>query len=386
MHDVIRPPRPPVPRPSGLRPVRRAVAAALALGLLASCSASADDAEPAPPSPMPYPGTEWAVADPSSVGLDAAPLAAMDADLQARDSDCVAVVRDGVVVHEQAWNGTAIDDDREAFSASKSVTSALVGIAQEQGHLSIDQPASDFITEWKGTPSESVTIRNLLSNDSGRYYEFVNDYSTMAAQAPDKTAFAIDLDQQYPPGAEWAYNNSAIQTLEAVLERSTGQDVEAFAQENLFRPIGMSSTIARDAAGNPLTFMGTQASCLDLARFGYLFLRGGRWEGEQVVPDAWVDQSTDVSQSLQPKYGFLWWLNQDGAPQWDLPEDAFAAIGLGGQISLVVPSWNLVATRMGRGSAGDGGGAGIIDVMAGHLRRAVEGPATPAPGTDSTAP
>jgi CubicO group peptidase (beta-lactamase class C family) len=339
-----------------------------------ACSSGEVTEESASEAAPVFPGGDWPTAEPTAVGLDAVVLEEMNADVGARDSDCVAVVKDGQLVDQAAFGGTGIDDDHEAWSASKSITSTLVGIAEEQGFLSIDEPASTYLTEWRGTPSESVTVRNLLANDSGREYAFDTDYVEMAAQAPDKTAFALDLGQQHTPGEQWDYNNSAIQTLEAVLERATGQDVEAFARENLFDPIGMTSAIKRDDAGNPLTFMGTQASCLDLARFGYLFLRGGRWGDRQVVPADWVVDATTPSQALQTTYGYLWWLNQDGDPQWpDLPEDAYAALGLGGQVALVVPSWDMVVTRMGRGFEGDGGGSAIIATMAGHLRRAVEG-------------
>lgn len=348
---------------------RPTAALALLALLLGACSGSggqtATDRAPdtttstTVPEEVVFPGDTWETAAPADVGLDPAVLAELDAYLEGTGSNCMAVIKDGYLVDEHYWNGTDTETNQEIFSASKSVTSTLVGIAQSEGHLDIDQPASDFITEWKGTPSESVTIRNLLSNDSGRYYDFRTDYLEMTS-AEDRTAFAIGLDQQHEPGTHWEYNNSAIQTLEAVLERATGQDVEEFAQEHLFGPIGMSSTIARDKAGNPATFMGVQAGCLDMARFGYLFLRGGVWDGEQVVDADWVEEATTASQDLNTAYGYLWWRNTDG--RWlvpalgtegegrfwkDAPLDAFAALGLGGQIILVLPSEDIVVTRAG---------------------------------------
>lgn len=348
---------------------RLAVALAIAL-VVAACSGSGDEtstdtaADGGSTTPttegVVFPGDTWETADPAEVDLDPAVLAELDAYLESTGSNCMAVIKDGYLVDQQYWNGTDADSNQEIFSASKSVTSTLVGIAQAQAHLDITQPASDFITEWKGTPSESVTIENLLSNDSGRYYDFQTDYLTMAAGSPDRTAFAIGLEQQHEPGTHWEYNNSAIQTLEAVLERATGQDVEEFAQENLFEPIGMSSTISRDQAGNPATFMGVQAGCLDMARFGYLFLQDGDWDGEQVVESEWVEQATSASQDLNTAYGYLWWRNTDdrwlvpavGAEGegrfWkDAPLDAYAALGLGNQIILVLPSENMVVTRAG---------------------------------------
>jgi CubicO group peptidase (beta-lactamase class C family) len=313
-----------------------------------------------------FPGETWDLTSPQKVGLDQAGLDELASYLDTTDSNCLVVIKDGQLVEEVYWNGTDADANQEIWSASKSVTSTLVGLAQEQGFLEIEQPASDFITEWQGTPSESVTIENLLSNDSGRYWDFETDYLKMAAGSPDRTAFAIGLDQQHDPGTHWEYNNSAIQTLEAVLERSTGQDVEDFAQENLFEPIGMTSTIGRDQSGTPATFMGVQAGCLDMARFGYLFLQHGNWDGEQVVPAEWTEQATAASQDLNQAYGYLWWRNTDGgwiAPGiaeprdtvfWeDAPLDAYAALGLGGQIVLVLPNENMVVARAGPNSSGD---------------------------------
>ena len=144
------------------------------------------------------------------------------------------------------------------------MTSTLVGIAQDQGYLSIDEPASTYLDEWVGTDSEDVTIGNLLSNDSGRYHDMATDYIELNG-VEDRTAFAIDLGQQDEPGTEWRYNNAAIQTLEAVLERATVQPVQEFAQENLCCPIGMTSELVFDAVGKPPTYIGVQAGCFDVA-------------------------------------------------------------------------------------------------------------------------
>lgn len=305
-----------------------------------------------------YPDPDWATADAADVGLSQDGLDAMADYLESSGSNCMAVIKDGQLIDERYWNDTTVDSDQEIFSASKSVSSTLIGIAQDQGFLDIDQPASDFITEWQGTDSEDVTIRNLLSNDSGRYYDFETDYFRMTT-APNRTEFAIALDQQYEPGEHWEYNNSAIQTLQAVLERSTGQDMTEFAEENLFGPIGMSSHYQPDRSGTEPTFMGVQASCQDLARFGYLYLQDGTWNGEQVVSEEYVHEATAPSQDLNQAYGFLWWLNEEGyllpvvggegeGLFWpDAPDDAYAALGLGDQITLVLPSENMIVTRLG---------------------------------------
>jgi CubicO group peptidase (beta-lactamase class C family) len=316
--------------------------------------ATAPDRKEAPPTTGPPPIREWEEADPADVGLDAAPLEALGDSLGAKASDCMTVIKDGKLVTERYWNGTEPDTDREVFSVTKSVTSTLVGIAQDEGLLDIDEPASKYLTEWQGTPSESVTIANLLSNDSGRFWSQSVDYEDMIA-ATDKTAFSIGLTQQEPPGTAWMYNNSAIQTLEAVLERATGQPVADFAEERLFDPIGMTAEMSKDPAGNTTTFMGMHAGCRDLARFGQLYLNEGSWQGEEVVSSDWVEEAVEPSQELRPAYGYLWWLNRggtDGAspdlrPWPSAPPTAYAALGLFDQIVLVLPEQDMVVVRIG---------------------------------------
>ncbi len=311
-----------------------------------------------------YPVPDWVEVDPESTGVDPEALQRIVDVAEGKGSHCLVVTRDGQIVGEWYWGDWDETTEQEVFSATKSFTSTLVGIAQDRGELDIDEPASKYIPEWVGTDSEDVTIRNLLSNDSGRFWEFAVDYFDMATGSQDKTAFAIDLDQQHDPGTFWEYNNSAIQTLEAVLETATGMDVGEYAQRYLFEPLGMASSLGRDRAGNPLTFSALSASCRDMARLGYLFLRDGRWaDGEQVVSESWVEEATQPSTELNTAYGYLWWLNVDG--HWVLPtllmgrdegdgkrvpgmpEEVFAAQGFGGQIIAVYPSTGVVMARIG---------------------------------------
>jgi CubicO group peptidase (beta-lactamase class C family) len=337
----------------------------------------------------PVPGAAWDTVEPTAAGLDPAGLEALRSFVDGRDSNCVAVIKDGRLAYAWYAEGTDAGTRQEIFSATKSMTSTLVGIAAGEGELSLDQPASDFLTEWKGTPSEAVTIRQLLANDSGRFWSVVSDYGTLL-RSPDKTAYALGLDQQHEPGTHWDYNNSAIQTLSAVIQRATGMDLSSYAKVKLFDPIGMGSSIRKDAVGNPLAFMGAQANCEDMARFGLLFERDGVWGDRQVLPDGWVAEATAASQPLNNGYGFLWWRNgtqalgplggsQDlatgnalglapggdagsttttavtgttfpGGLIWPhAPADAYAALGLGDQIALVIPSRHLVVVRLGRG-------------------------------------
>lgn len=381
----------------------RAGAAVLAgsVLLLAACSSSATDtaaggaaptsvadgstgtAGTAPgtttaPAGGPVPGDEWETADPASLGFDAAALDQLSAQAEAGGSNCLVVVKDGKIVEEDYYNGATADAPQEVWSATKSYSSTLVGIAQDEGLLSIDDLATEYIPEWEGTPSAEVTVRNLIANDSGRHYDYETDYLRMAGGAPDKTQFAIDLDQDAPPGTVWKYNNSAIQTLDRVLTEATGMTADEYADAKLLDPIGMtSSSMSKDPTGNTLTFMGLQSTCRDMARFGVLMLNRGNWGGEQIVSEAWVDDATgQASQELNGAYGYLWWLNREGvmgageqattgeaAAEPTIgqmvpgaPDDVYWALGLGGQVIAVHPSSGVVAVRLAPTRAPEGAG------------------------------
>jgi CubicO group peptidase (beta-lactamase class C family) len=326
-----------------------------------------------------YPGVEWEEVDPAEAGFDPARLEQAAARAEETRSNCLLVTRQGRLVSEWYWNEGEPETPQEVFSATKSYGSTLVGIAQADGALDIDDPASEYIDEWVGTPSEDVTVRNLLSNDSGRHWDAATDYARLPFEQ-DTTGFGIGLDQADEPGTTWNYNNSAIQTLDAVLEEATGEDPAAFADERLLGPIGMDhSEMGHDPSGNTLIFMGLRSTCRDMARFGYLFLRNGAWDGEQVVPEDWVAEATgQASQELTSGYGLLWWLNrrgpvlgplgamsgpadpgedvQEGQMAEGAPEDMYWALGLGGQVVSIDPGSETVVVRLGPPALGGGAG------------------------------
>ena len=329
------------------------------------------------------PGDQWDRIDPAAAGFDPAALDAVAADAQAAGSNCLVVVRHGRLVADRYWNGTDASTAQEIFSATKSVASTLVGIAQGDGDLDVADHASRYVPSWAGTPAGAVTVADLLSNDSGRHWDVTTDYLGLLS-AQDRDAYAAALAQDGPPGSTWVYNNAAIQNLDAVVRTATGEDTAAFARARLFDAIGMAHTrMTTDAVGGTNMFFGVQSTCEDLARFGLLFLRQGEWGGDAVVPADWVAAATDrPSQPLNAAYGYLWWLNREGPVLDDAlrattaeeaarlparrlvpgaPADMYWAIGLGGQIVQVDPGSDTVVVRLGpaRLAPSDGpGGAG----------------------------
>ena len=365
---------------------RGMTAAALSAALLAaSCSSGDDDSssetddttettEAAAPDTA-FPGDEWATVDPAEAGFDPAKLDEIAADAEASASYCFMVVRHGELVKEWYWGEETPTTPHEVFSATKSYASTLVGLAVADGKLDVDDKASEYIPEWVGTPSEDVTVKDLLSNDSGRHWDFQSDYPGLIG-APDRTAYGIGLGQDGPPDTIWAYNNSAIQTLDAVLDATVDESPADYAQERIFEPIGMAdSEMTLDGAGNTNMFFGLQSTCQDMARFGHLFLNQGTWDGDEVVPAEWVDEAIGApSQDLNASYGYLWWLNHkgpqpnpdaatdpnagpgpDGQAVPGAPEDMFWAHGLGDQIIAVDPGSDTVVVRLGDGGAGGSG-------------------------------
>jgi len=333
-----------------------------ACALLAACSEGKPAPEPTPTVNTGEPGEKWSMINPAEAGFDPGKLTKLDELLAANRSTCEVVTRDGKVVHQKYWNGSEADTKKPVFSITKSFTSLLVGIAADQGKLSIDDKASKYIPQWVGTASEDVTIRNLLSNDSGRHWDFETDYIGMATSAGDKTAFAIALKQDAKPGTVWVYNNSAIQTLSAVLRKATGKEPAVYASEKIFQRLGMNDTSwLPDRSSHTSTYAGISSTCR-------MTMRHGEWNGKQIVPAAYLAEATGRSSTkLNAAYGLLWWVNRDGpilgaltasgSPGADrarvgqlaprAPDDAYWALGFGEQIVSVVPSKGIVAVRMG---------------------------------------
>jgi CubicO group peptidase (beta-lactamase class C family) len=338
---------------------------AFAAGAAALALALASSADAAPP---PAPGAAWQKVSPASVGLDPAKLSQIAAQAGKGRSNCLVVVRDGKLAGEWYFRGTGPSTTQDVFSVTKSVASTLVGMAQDEGRLRIGESASRWISQWKGTPSAAVTVRDLLSMDSGREWNALTDYLGLLA-ARDRTAFAIGLGQAAAPGTVWAYNNSAVQTLDRVLFAATHESVVRFAQQRLFGPLGMAhTTMATDRAGNAQMFEGIRSTCRDLARFGVLMLDRGLWRGKRIVSPGWVGQATGTSSTrLNAGYGYLWWLNHEGVVADVLaatslqqarhatkgrlvpgaPDRMYWALGLGDQIIQVDPGTRTVVVRLG---------------------------------------
>ena len=367
---------------------RRRLAVAVVLGSLAACSTpSADRLPPSTPGPggAPSPSAstgssgpaepaepaafDWGVSEPRAAGFDRRRIDRLAAHARRAGSACFLVARGDDVVGEWYWRGDDAATSREVFSITKSVTSTLVGIAQGQGLLDVDDSAARYVRAWRGTLAAEVTVRDLLSNDSGREWSTSADYAGLI-RAPRRTRYAVGLEQQHRPGEVWAYNNAAIQTLDRVLRGASGTTTDRYAAEQLFAPLGMADTFLTGDSSkqSTSTAFGLNSTCRDLARVGLLLARDGRWQDQQLLPAAWVRDAVGApSQEQNAAYGLLWWLNREGPLRGPLdqtdpsgtpdvvrtgrmapgaPAELFAALGFGGQVLLVDPVSDTVVVRL----------------------------------------
>jgi CubicO group peptidase (beta-lactamase class C family) len=241
-----------------------------------------------------------------------------------------------------------------SWSMAKSVTQALVGLCVADGALALDAPAP--VPAWAGDARRAITLQQLLNMRSG--LEFVEDYVDSGVShviemlfgtgKDDVAGYAAAFPLVAPPGALWNYSSGTSNIVARIVGDAVGggeAGLRAFMSERLFGPIGMTTADPRfDPAG---TFIGSSfvyASAPDFARFGYLYLRGGTWDGQAVLPAGWADHArtpTPVPETEDYGYGAHWWL-------WREEPGSLAAHGYEGQRIVVLPGRDLVLVRLGR--------------------------------------
>jgi CubicO group peptidase (beta-lactamase class C family) len=295
-----------------------------------------------------WPGGDWEVSTPEAQGMDAARLGDVASYCAGHKCGAVVITRHGRIVWERYWLGWNENSTDNSWSMAKSITDALVGIAIKDGKITgVDQSAADFIPQWRGTDKEEITLRNLLSMTSGLLWNedyFAKSDVTTMITSDDQTGYAIDRPRLHNPGDDWYYSSGDTQLFSAVIKAATGMEAGQYAQEKLFEPIGIKGAWwDTDNAGNTMTYCCVHTTARNFARFGYLFLRNGRWNDAQIVPQAWVAESVKPSQWENPSYGYFWWLPD--LP--DVPKDMFMADGFQTKRIYVIPSLDIVAVRIG---------------------------------------
>jgi CubicO group peptidase (beta-lactamase class C family) len=305
--------------------------------------------------PPVVPGATWQVDTPERHHMDDATLARARsyAFQDGKHTQGVVVVRDGAIVAE--WYAPGADEQSWAasWSMAKSVTSALVGIAIDEGKIpGIEVPMTTYFPDWAQRGLGDVTLRDVLEMSSGLAWNesyspselATSDVIKMVVQSPDELAYAASRPKADPPGTRFNYTSGGSMLLSGVLQQATGDSVEEYAKQKLWSPLRASKVdMWSDAAGHTLTYCCVDTTSRDFARFGLLYLDRGRWGDRQVVPASWVERSVAGSRAAPDTYGLQWWLSDvDG-----VPHDMFSARGHDGQYIYVVPSLDLVVVRNG---------------------------------------
>ena len=263
----------------------------------------------------------------------------------------------GVVVHQQgqlkySWFQSGADLITPVYSCTKSILSALIGIAIDKGIISpVEDPVCSYLPELSAQLNDSkrqITIADLLTMTSGlEWEEFDKPYWEMKKSA-DPVKFTFDKPLNHEPGAVFTYNSGGSHVLAVLLQQASGMNVSDFAIKYLFQPLGIEQFKWNDILGTPEGGTGLQLHLTDLAVFGDLYLNKGSYRGQQIVSEAWTQESTKVHHkalmhykpNIFGAYGYHWWVSP---ARKESPLEYYFALGFGGQYLFVIPSLSIVA-------------------------------------------
>jgi CubicO group peptidase (beta-lactamase class C family) len=290
------------------------------------------------------------------------------------------VIKDDTIIFEWFKDGIGRETVLPSFSMSKSVTSALIGIAIDESLIeSVRDPIALYLPEYDSPKFADLQVEHLLAMNSGfkhslgfaPWSDFVRSYFD-----PDLRKVALTQKFKYPPGSFFTYNNSNTQLLGIILEQTTGLTPSAYLEEKIWKRIGTEHptrwSMDSEKSGFEQMASGLYARPLDYARFGRLFLRRGNWEGKQIISEDWVKKSTapdaagkdpagyydlrkkknnpyyDYFMNEGGYYGYQWWGYTKAT---GVPNDFYAS-GMFGQFIYISPGKNAIILRFGSDTAG----------------------------------
>jgi CubicO group peptidase (beta-lactamase class C family) len=318
------------------------------------------------PAGTPWPTEVWPTGDvPPGVELD--PLL----DELFDDTGLLATTYATVVIHHgrlvaeryagelERWDGPSEEIGPGtrflSWSMAKSMLHALVGTLVGDGRLILDAPAPVPAWQGAGDPRGAITLQDLLEMRDG--LDFVEEYiigsrsdvidMLFGSGQDDVAAFTEAKPLAVEPGSRFNYSSGTSNVISAVVARSVGRgdNYGSYLRQRLFQPIGMTSAVPGfDKTGNWVASSMVHATARDLARFGYLYLRDGLWDGHRLLPEGWVDHGR-LPHSVDPEDGDLY-----GAHWWVVGDEygSFRASGYEGQSILVSPALDLVVVRLGK--------------------------------------
>lgn len=322
-----------------------------------------------------WPTKEWQIVDPEHVGMDGSKFKDLESMIksQYKNINGIVVVRKGYMVFERYYNGYDHLDAHHVASVTKSVISALIGIAIDAEYIkNIDQKVLDFFPEYATDEGElqkrTITIRHLLTMTAPFPFSW-KEGNKEGREPLDRlrrqrnwVMYILNLMGQSGQPGRFQYYTAGTHLLSAIITRTTGMCAREFANERLFRSIGMieipdhemksfgldevfGKNITgwiKDPNGNNTGGWGLTLTPRDMARFGLLYLNQGIWEDKQIISKDWIHESTDKSIVLDSKgngyngYGYLWWRREEDGIF------AYSALGDGGNVICCIPEKDLV--------------------------------------------
>lgn len=329
-----------------------------------------------------WPTKKWQTSTPEEQGMDSEKLIEMVEEYQKTHQenkeiiiDSMTIIRNNRIVADMYFNSQYPKNTKHIInSCTKSIMSALIGIAIEQGHIkNVDVPIIEILNDKKiKNPDQrlkDISIKNLLAMQTGLNSQDSYLYRWKGLfemqMTDDWTEYILNLNTKTEPGTRFDYSNHASFLLSAIITKTTGTDTHTYARENLFKPLGINDVFwEKSPQGIYHGFARMWLKPHDMAKFGMLYLQKGQWDGQQIVPKKWIEESikahsfpkqyryiynhdgkinfnlsgaswvsTNFMRPLADGYGYQWWLDESGM---------FAAVGVGGQYIVIVPDKNLV--------------------------------------------
>lgn len=301
---------------------------------------------------------DWQAKGPETLGMDSEKLLKLEPMIKSEYSNIngIVVVRNGYIAYERYHNGYGPDDMHHVASVTKSIISALIGIAIEAGYIKdADQQVLDFFPECDTADKtkQDITIRHLLTMTAPYTFEDWHEPLDKMCMQPDWVAYTLDMLGQKGRIGTFKYSTAGAHLLSAIITRSTGQSAREFANKHLFAPTGMKEIPdynmtsfgfddlfgknvkgwVHDPDGNSTGGWGLTLTPRDMARFGFLYVNRGIWNNQQIVPESWIEESTAMNPN---QYGYLWWLREEDGVF------AHCALGDGGNVICCIPEKDLV--------------------------------------------
>jgi CubicO group peptidase (beta-lactamase class C family) len=295
---------------------------------------------------FPWPTRDWTVVDPGEIGLSADQLASAHEQILAGYPDItgVVVVRHGAIGFERYYGDSyGQDDPVKIRSITKSVTGTLIGMAIDDGVLSLNDNLGDLIPDFIPSGADpitpSITVEHLLTMTSGWDWDIHADYPAIIG-SDNWTDLTLGLPVAYEPGTFYAYNTGGSHLLSVIVEAVTGMPTITFADSRLFDPIGINRpSWQRSPQGHASGGFGLELTARDLARFGLLALRRGNWDGDQLVSPEWIDAATTYKSTGDTTgyaaYGYQWWVIPES------PYRAYFGLGFGSNYLYVAPDLDM---------------------------------------------